>query len=210
MKYSVLKVLFFCTIISLSLINASAQENGNSELIKWISPLNAGIEYSNITHIGPVMEYRVFKGLHVVCKLEYNTNIKSLFLLPGLKYNFRQFKYGFSPFIDLQFNKLDHIQHHKYGTKEDMYCTAWEYDPITGVSSCTNWDESTSSDGINYNGISLLAGLEVPIKKFVITVGIGPSYFPKIEIGDHRKLLAMYAIGLYYSFSDYSKSADNR
>lgn len=184
--------------------NLYALQNHDKNASKWFVPLRVGVEYSNITHIGPVIQYNVFKTFHVTCKLEYNTNIDKLFVLPGIKYNFKNKYYGLNPFIELQYSKLDHIKYNKlfYDGKEVIrYCNNWDYDPLSGVSTCISWVEGKSSEKTNYNGAALFAGIEYPINNMIINMGLGTSYIPKIERSNKDKFFTIYVIGIYYSFS---------
>ncbi|MBD3288067.1 hypothetical protein GF337_04630, partial [candidate division KSB1 bacterium] len=91
MKHIAFIAVVFCSSLYVSMSNSFAQDESSG---KWFDPLRLGFEHSNITDIGPVIQYNVFKSLHVTCKLQYNTDIEDFFVLPGIKYNFKQIKYG--------------------------------------------------------------------------------------------------------------------
>lgn len=180
----------------------SAQENKNT-MHKWIDLLNVGLEYSNISHFGPVFQYTLYNTLSVLGKLEYNPNVKHFYVLPGIKYNFNKSYSGFYPILEMQYSKLDYIKYKKLyynGMEVIRYCVGYDYDPITGVSTCISWKEGRQEIEVVTSGISLFGGTEYPINRFIINSGLGFSYFPNVKDEDRKKLILMYVFGLYYSF----------
>lgn len=199
--YKYLIAIFLMFIVSHNI--CSAQQN-YSKSNKWPDPLNVGLEYSNISHFGPVFQYTLYNTLSVLGKLEYNPNVKHFYVLPGIKYNFNKSYSGFCPILEMQYSKLDYVKYKKLyynGMEVISICQAWDYDPILMESTCISWKSGEEIEVVT-SGISLFGGIEYPINRFIINCGLGFSYFPDVKDEDRKKLILMYVFGLYYSFSN--------
>ena len=154
--------------------------------------INIGLDFSNITYIGPVLQYKILNTFQITCKVEYNLNTNDIFVLPGIKYNFNQKYYGLSPTIGIQYSKLDHIKYNK------MY---WNGMEITGywIMDVYVPAKSTKQEE-NIDGLYVYGGVDYPIGNAVLNIGVGTSYFSKID-EDNSKYILTYNLGLYYSFS---------
>ncbi|MCJ7801588.1 MAG: hypothetical protein MUP82_04440, partial [Candidatus Marinimicrobia bacterium] len=133
MRQNSYNYLILFLIISIFSVTSFAQKKINAKN-NWLEPLNIGLEYSNISHFGPVFQYNVFNTFSILGKLEYNSNVKNFYLLPGIKHNLYKDSCGLNPFIELQYSKLDYIQYDKMyynGMEVVRICQAWDYDLLT-------------------------------------------------------------------------------
>ena len=165
---------------------------GNNENNRWLKPLNLGLEFAKISYYGPVLQYNIYNQFQMTCKVAYNPNVEKFFILPGIKYSLKQPIYGVYPHIGVHYNTLDYVKYNK------MY---WNGMEIIGyyVMGVFVPAESTKQES-NLDGVCLYGGVEYPVGNVFINLGIGTSYFPKIE-DDNNKFVLTYKLGLYYSFN---------
>lgn len=169
----------------------SAQENKNT-MHKWFEPLNVGLEYSNVSYFGPVLQYALYNTFSITGKIEYNPNVKKFYVLPGIKYNFNQKYYGLNPIVGIQYVKMDYVKYNKMYWNGMEIIGYWIMDVYIPA--------KTTKQEKNVDGIFIYGGVNYPTGNLILNFGVGASYFSKIE-EDNSKFIFTYNLGLYYSFT---------